>query len=254
MSDHLLLPALGLCIASVLTAVGARLVERAGWHPTPPLWFLAVSLTTPLVWIAFQAVILVCILPDAQVHAGMARNGARYFREVVLGIGLKLWICGAVCTGGVALFKRRSGHDPISDARARYGLFLLGGVIAASIIVPMTMGYWIDHGRVNGKFALAALLSAFFVGLIPVVAASFALVRMGGARVHLRYAEPMVAPYAAAVAWRVYLWQQAVASRPGASAVVAFGICSLAGVLAGWFVIRYGNRAARAALARSRPN
>jgi uncharacterized membrane protein YhdT len=250
MSDYLLLPALGLCIASILTVVGARLVQRAGRHLPLPLWFIVVSLATPLVWIAFQAVILAIILPDPDVHAGLVRKWPLYLREVVFGIAWKLWICGAVCTAGLALFKRRSSDGPVRDARAQYWLLHLGGAIAAAIILPATMDYWIDHGRVNGRFAFVALGYAFFVGLIPVIATSFALLRMGGARAQLRYAEPVAALYAAIIVWRGYVWHQAVASRPGAFAVIAVEICAILGVFAAWFAVRRGNRAAAAVAER----
>ena len=251
MADYLLLPAVGLCVASMLTLGGARIVERAGWNLPLPLWFFVVSISSPLAWFVLQLSILGIILPDAHLKAGLVHNASAYVRDVLLAIGLKLWVCGAVCTAALAFFRRRYNDSPRRDARAQHALWLAGGALAAAIILPMAMDYWIENGRLSGPFALFTLGCAFVIGAAPVAAVSFALLRMGGARVHLRYAEPLAALYGTIIVGCGYVWHQAVITRPGASAVIAVEICAVIGVLVAWFAIRRGNRAAAAVFAQS---
>lgn len=251
MADYLLMPTIGLSVASMFTLGGARLVERAGWNPPLGLWFFVVSVSSPLAWFVLQAVILGMILPDPDVRAGLVRNEASYFRDVLFGIGLKLWVCGAVCTAGLAFFRRRLNGSPVRDARAQHALWLAGGALAAAILLPMAMDYWIENGQLSGPFAIFTLACAFVIGLAPGAAVSFGLLRMGGANLHLRYAEPLMALYGVIIVGCGYLWHHAVVARSGAYAVIAVEICALIGVLLAWFAIRRGNRAAAAVLARS---
>jgi hypothetical protein len=250
MPDSLLLPAIGLCVASVLTVAGSWLVDRFRPGLPPALWFLIVSLSTPLAWIALQGVILSVILRNPAVSAGFARKWPLYLEEVLFGIALKLWLCGAVCAAVLAFFRRRSDDDPSGWALAQWGGLQAGGAIAAAILVPSSMEYWIDNGNLNPRFLLVTLAYSFLVGLVPVIVAGLAILRVGGNVAVRRYAEPMIALYAAAILWRGYLWHQAVVNYPGSWAVIAVQICALCGVFVGWGAVRRANRASAAALAQ----
>ena len=254
MADYLLMPTIGLSVASMFTLVGAKLVERAGWNLPPALWFFVVSLSSPLAWFVIQALILGIILPNPAVRAGLVHNEPSYLRDVLFGIGLKLWVCGAVCTAALAFFRRRFNDSPVKDARAHHALWLAGGALAAAIILPMAMEYWIENGRLSAPFALFTLGCAFVIGVAPLAAVSVGLLRMGGAHLHLRYAEPLAALYGTIIVGCGYVWHKAVSTRPGASAVIAVEICAVIGVLLAWFAIRRGNRAAAAIFARSGDN
>jgi hypothetical protein len=254
MADYILLPMIGLCVASMFTLVGARLVERAGWHLPLPLWFFVVSVSSPLAWFLLQAFVLGIILPDAHLRAGLVHNWPSYVRDVLFGIGLKLWVCGALCTAGLAFFRRRFNESPERDARAQHALWLAGGAVASAIILPMAMDYWIQNGRLSGPFASFTLACAFVIGVAPLTGISLGLLRMGGTRIHLRYAEPSAAFCGIIIVVCGYVWHHAVVTRPGAYAVIAVEICALVGVFVAWFAIRRGNRAAAAVLARSADN
>lgn len=254
MADYLLMPTIGLSVASMFTLVGARLVERAGWNLPPALWFFVVSVSSPLAWFVIQALILGIILPDPAVRAGLVHNEPSYLRDVLFGIGLKLWVCGAVCTAALAFFRRRFNDSRVKDARAQHALWLAGGALAAAIILPMAMEHWIENGRLSAAFALFTLGCAFMIGVAPLAAVSVGLLRMGGAHLHLRYAEPLACLYGTIIVGCGYVWHQAVSTRPGASAVIAVEICAVIGVLLAWFAIRRGNRAAAAIFAQSGGN
>lgn len=92
MADYLLMPTIGLSVASMFTLVGAKLVERARWNLPPALWFFVVSVSSPLAWFVIQALILGIILTDPAVRAGLVHNQRSYLRDVLFGIGLKLWV------------------------------------------------------------------------------------------------------------------------------------------------------------------
>lgn len=244
MADYVLLLALGLCAASMFTLAGARVVELTGWNLRLPLWFLLISLSSPLAWLLLQCLILGVILPGSDVRAGLDRNGSLYLREVLLGIGLKLWVCGAVCTAALAFFRRGIEGSRVRDARARHALWLAGGALAAMIVLPIAMDRWIQVGRISSPFALFTLTCAFVTGALPLLAASFVLVRVRGAGSQTRYAEPFAALYGVVIAGCGFIWHHAVANRPGASAVIEVEVAALIGLSVAWIGIRRANRAA----------
>lgn len=252
MKNHLLLWTLGLLTAAFVTAIAARLIDRllSGW-PLARRMALA-SLATPIVWVAFQALILPIVLANPKVHAGFLRQWPAYLLEVVLQPAMKLWVCGALCAAALTFFQSRSKDVPaMAAARGQMRLRLFSGLCAAAVLLPIAMELWIERGRIAPFYEVVVLGWAFLIGLTPVGAAAFALLRFGGARALRRAGEPLAVIYAIVIAWSASVWHAAVARQPGASAVTGVEISTLVGVFVGWLAIRRGNRAAAAALARS---
>jgi hypothetical protein len=243
MNDHVMLWAVGLCTAAFVTAIGARVLDRIcpDW-PLSRRLFVA-SFATPFGWVVFQAIILPIVAPDPKAHAGLLRQWPLYLQDVVLTPALGLWVCGLFCAAVLAYFHTRSRKDHGTTTRGQRWLLRLSGACAAGILLPMAMEVWIDTGQISGRFALLVLISAFFAGLMPVIAASWILRRVTGATGVRRFGEPVVALYAITIAWRGYVWHDGAASRPGASAITAVEICALGGVFLGWLAIHRDIRA-----------
>jgi hypothetical protein len=243
MNDDVTLWTAGLCTAALVTAIGARLLDRmrADWPLSRRL--ILASLATPLGWIAFQGMILPFVVSDPKAHAGFMRRWPLYLQDVVLTPALGLWVCGLFCAAVLAYFQTRPTNDHGTTMRGQRWLLRLCGACAAGIVLPIAMEVWIDTGQISGRFALFVLLSAFFAGLMPVIAASWILLRVTGATGVRRFGEPVVALYAITIAWRGYVWHDGAASRPGASAITAAEICALVGVFLGWLAIHRDIRA-----------
>jgi hypothetical protein len=251
MYDFLLLPMLGLCTASFFTAVGDRFLARK--LPDCPLGrrLALASLAAPAAWIAFQALTLTIILPQPGVYAGLMSKWPLYLQDVLFGIALKLWICGAICAAVLACYRKVAGDPQVSQRQARVGLLNIGGALAAAILLPLALDYWIETGQLSGAFVLFVMAWAYLLGGLPIAAAALALLRLAGPAGLRRFGEPIAAVYWAVVAWRGYTWHSAVVGRPGASAVILVEFCAFAGVHMAWFAIRRANRAAAAVIVNS---
>jgi hypothetical protein len=244
MYDFLLLPALGLITASFFTAIGDRFLatKLPGW-PLGRRLALA-SLATPTAWIASQALVLAIILPQPSVYTGLMSKWPLYLQDVLIGIALKLWICGAICAAVLACYRNVARDPQLSQGQARAGLLNIGGALAAAILLPPALDHWIESGQLGGAFVLFVMAWAFLLGGLPIAAAALALLRLAGQAGLRRFGEPIAAIYAAVVAWRGYAWHSAVLGRPGASAVILVEFCAFAGVLTAWFAIRRANHVA----------
>jgi len=249
MEEFLGLLLLGLCTAAFCGAICARILDSR-WPDLSTLTRLfLVSLAPVLVWVAFQALILPIILSDPAAHAGFVRQWRLYLWEVVLKQALKLWACGIFCAVLMVFFRGQSQdrQDRFPEQRA---LVRLSGACATAVVLPLAMEFWIENGRLAGSFAFFVIACAFFVGLLPVLAAARALLHTKSADGLRRFGQPIATMYGLAILWRGYTWHNAVANQPGASAVVAAEIAALLGVCVGWWAIHRGNQAAAAALAR----
>src|SRR5690348_3654022 len=180
MYDFLLLPMLGLCTASFFTAVGDRFLARK--LPDCPLGrrLALASLAAPAAWIAFQALTLTIILPQPGVYAGLMSKWPLYLQDVLFGIALKLWICGAICAAVLACYRKVAGDPQVSQRQAQLGLLNIGGALAAAILLPLALDYWIETGQLSGAFVLFVMAWAYLLGGLPIAAAALALLRLAG--------------------------------------------------------------------------
>lgn len=250
MYDFLLLPAVGLSIASFFTALGDRFLAKRLPDWTLGRRLMLASLAMPLVWTAFQAFTLAIILPQPGVYAGLMSKWPLYLRDVLFGIAFKLWICGAICAAVLACYRNGKRDPETTEREARVGLLNIGGAIGAAILLPPALDHWIQSGNLSGPFVLFVMGWAYLGGALPIVATALALLRFKGADGLRRYGEPVAGIYAVVVAWRGYVWHSAVAAQPGASAITVVEICVFCGVLSAWFVVRRANKAAAAAPSR----
>jgi hypothetical protein len=136
MPDSLLIPAVELCMACLVTVLMAIRLDRAKLKLPMGLWFAVVSLTLPLIWFALQAVALKSILLDPKAHAKFVGNWPLYLREVVIPYAIELWLCGALCTAVLAYF-RRSPDGRRSEAVAQLWMLNASGVMAAAILLSV---------------------------------------------------------------------------------------------------------------------
>lgn len=225
---------IGLFAAAFCTGRAARILDSR--FPTIPLpvRLVLASLAAPAVATTLMGIAIIAVWNERTSNATVARNLPGFFSEVMAPVGLKLWAMGAICAIILAVFR----SDRSRALRGRQILALIAVACAFVLLLPSAMEFWISTGTISWVFKIVLIVSAFFVGQLPICIIHLILIRTVGAASAGRFGSVVVFCYAILVAGVALLWSRVVAAQPGAAAVLIVEISAMIGVVIGWLMRR----------------